>query len=207
MDQQLAAKEAELRLKKEQQLKDLEKQVAAAKTAGQPAPAAAQTQAAVPAPSAALPAAKPAPVPAADAAPPPPLPQPAAQHEPEASKPQEKPAAEPAKHEAEPEAPRTRIGELVDAGPGVAPPQLVSFPKPEYPPMARTLRVEGTVVVAVLVDENGQVQEVRIAEPIKQKAGLNEAALSAARSAHYKPATKDGVRVKMWTRLRIPFKL
>ena len=57
--------------------------------------------------------------------------------------------------------------------------------------MARTLRVEGTVVVSVLVDESGQVQEVRMAEPIKQKAGLNEAALSAARSAHYKPATKD----------------
>jgi TonB family protein len=63
------------------------------------------------------------------------------------------------------------------------------------------------VVVAVLVDENGQVQEVRMAEPIRQNVGLNEAALSAARSVHYKPATKDGVRVKMWTRLRIPFKL
>ncbi len=49
--------------------------------------------------------------------------------------------------------------------------------------MARTLRVEGTVVVSVLVDENGQVQDVRMAEPIRQKVGLNEAALAAARSA------------------------
>ena len=73
--------------------------------------------------------------------------------------------------------------------------------------MARKLRVEGVVVVSVLVDENGQVQEVRMAEPIQKKVGLNEAAVAAARSARYKPATKDGVRVKMWTRLRIPFKL
>lgn len=73
--------------------------------------------------------------------------------------------------------------------------------------MARTLRVEGVVVVAVLVDENGQVQEARMAEPIKQNVGLNEAAMASARSARYKPAAKDGVRVKMWTRLRIPFKL
>ena len=73
--------------------------------------------------------------------------------------------------------------------------------------MARTLRVEGIVVVAVLVDENGQVQEARIAEPIRQKVGLNEAAVAAARAARYKPATREGVRVKMWTRLRIPFKL
>jgi TonB family protein len=73
--------------------------------------------------------------------------------------------------------------------------------------MARNLRVEGIAVVSVLVDENGQVQEARMAEPIKQNVGLNEAAMSSARSARYKPATKDGVRVKMWTRLRIPFKL
>ncbi len=69
------------------------------------------------------------------------------------------------------------------------------------------MRVEGDVVVSVLVDENGQVQDARLKEPIKQKVGINEAALSAARSAHYKPATKEGVRVRMWTRLRIPFKL
>ncbi|MFL6235951.1 MAG: TonB family protein, partial [Thermoanaerobaculia bacterium] len=138
--------------------------------------------------------------------PPPPAPSPAAQKEPEPAKAQEKPP-EPAKREPEPEAPRAKVGELVDAGPGVSPPQLVSAPKPGYPPMARTLRVEGTVVVAVLVDENGQVQDVRMAEPIRQNVGLNEAALSAARSVRYKPATKDGVRVKMWTRLRIPFKL
>jgi len=69
------------------------------------------------------------------------------------------------------------------------------------------MRVEGDVVVSVLVDENGQVLDAKVTEPISQKVGINEAALSAARSAHYKPATKEGVRVKMWTRLRIPFKL
>jgi TonB family protein len=198
MDQQLAAKEAEMRLTREKQIKDLEKQVAAAKSAGQPPPVALK---AVPPPATAVTSAEP-PAPAEAAPPPTPVPQP------EPAKAQEKPpAAEPTKHAAEPEAPRTKVGELVEAGPGVSPPQLVSVPKPEYPPMARNLRVEGTVVVSILVDENGQVQDVRMAEPIKQKAGLNEAALAAARTAHYKPATKEGVRVKMWTRLRIPFKL
>ncbi|MFL6262631.1 MAG: TonB family protein [Thermoanaerobaculia bacterium] len=195
VDQQVAAKQAEIQKQREEQLKQLEKQVAAAKAAGQPAPAAASEQAPP----------RPAPAEAAPQ-PPPPAPSPAAQKEPEPAKAPEKPP-EPAKREPEPEAPRAKVGELVDAGPGVSPPQLVSAPKPGYPPMARTLRVEGTVVVAVLVDENGQVQDVRMAEPIRQNVGLNEAALSAARSVRYKPATKDGVRVKMWTRLRIPFKL
>ena len=73
--------------------------------------------------------------------------------------------------------------------------------------MARNLRVEGIVVVSVLVDENGKVEDARVAESIRQNVGINEAALRAARGARYRPATKDGVRVKMWTRLRVPFKL
>jgi TonB family protein len=202
MDQQLAAREAELRRKSDQQLKELEKQVAAAKAAGQPPPTA-PSSAATPAPAAAAPEqAPPRPTPVETAPPPAPVPEPVAQKEPEPPPPPKVQEKKP-----EPEAPRTRAGELVEAGPGVSPPQLVSFPKPEYPPMARTLRVEGTVVVTVLVDENGQVQDVRMAEPIRQKVGLNEAALAAARSVRYKPAKKDGVPVKMWTRLRIPFKL
>ncbi len=199
VDQQVAAQEAQLKKQQEEKVKQLEKQMAAAaKAGGQPAPAAP-----APAPAATSEQA-PHPAEAAPQPPPPPAPAPAVQKEPESPKAQEKPP-EPAKPE--PEAPRVKVGELVDAGPGVSPPQLVSVPKPGYPPMARTLRVEGTVVVSVLVDENGQVQEVRMAEPIRQNVGLNEAALSTARSARYKPATKDGVRVKMWTRLRIPFKL
>jgi TonB family protein len=67
--------------------------------------------------------------------------------------------------------------------------------------------VEGTVVVSVLVDENGRVEEAKLLTPIAQNVGINEAAVRAARGARYKPAVKDGVRVKMWTRLKIPFKL
>jgi protein TonB len=92
-------------------------------------------------------------------------------------------------------------------GPGVTPPKLVRFEKPEYPPIARRLRVQGVVVVSVLVDETGAVLEARLVQSASSEMGLDEAALGAARSARYEPATKDGVRVKMWTTLRIPFKL
>jgi TonB family protein len=200
VDKQLAQKEEDLRKKLDAQQKDLEKQLAAAKAAGKPLPT-------VPTPAAA------APEPAVPSAP---APAPEPKREPEPAKTQEKvvekappPAPEPARPRApEPAAaPRVKAGDLVEPGPGVSPPQLVNFSKPAYPPLARSMRVEGDVVVSVLVDENGQVQDVKVTEPIAQKVGINEAALSAARSAHYKPATKEGVRVKMWTRLRIPFKL
>jgi len=106
-----------------------------------------------------------------------------------------------------PPKPSVRVGQLVQMGPGVVPPQLVSFEKPEYPPIARRLRVQGEVVVAVLVDENGDVADARLERSIPQKVGINEAALDAARRAKYRPATKDSVRVKMWTTLKIPFRL
>ncbi len=207
VDRQLAGKEEELRKKNEAKLKELEKQVAAAKGATPPPTLAAGTKP-VPAPPPA--AAKPAaPEPAPQAAPPPRPPEPAKVEEkaPVPSPAVPAPSVEAAKHEAEPAAPRTKVGELVGIGAGVVPPQLVSSPKPGYPPMARTLRVEGVVICSVLVDENGEVQDVKITEPIKKNVGLNEAAVAAARASHYKPASKDGVRVKMWTRLKIPFKL
>ena len=48
---------------------------------------------------------------------------------------------------------------------------------------------------------------VRLERGVSQNVGLNEAALSAARTAKYQPATKDGVKVKIWHTLTIPFKL
>ncbi len=199
VDQQLAAKEEEMRKKNEEKLKELEKQLAASKV---PAPGV------TPPPVQQAPEATPEPSPAPRQAVPEPAPAPEPQREPEPVRAEEKPPEpEPQPPADNAEATRPRAGELVQEGTGVTPPQLVSFPKPEYPPMARNLRVEGIVVVAVLVDENGQVQDARVEESVRQKVGLNEAALKAARAARYRPATKDGVRVKMWTRLRVPFKL
>jgi TonB family protein len=190
VDKQLAEKEKELQRRNEEKLKELEEQLAEAKTAGQPAPTLAQAQVAQ---------TPPAPEPVTEVAPPP-APEPEPQREPE---PAQAPPPEPVR---EPEPPRVKLGDLVTPGAGVTVPKLVTTPKPEYPPMARKLGVEGVVTVSVLVDENGQVQDVRMLEPVKQKVGINEAAMAAARAARYQPATKEGVRVKMWTRLRIPFK-
>ena len=92
------------------------------------------------------------------------------------------------------------------AGGSVVPPKLVSTPKPEYPPLARKLGVEGVVVLSVLVDEQGRVEDVQLLERIGEDVGINEAAQQVARGAHFKPATRGGVPIKMWTRLRIPFK-
>ncbi len=106
---------------------------------------------------------------------------------------------------AKPQEPTVQLGQMVQAGEaGVIPPSLVSRPQPSYPPLAKQMRVEGDVIVEVLVDENGSVRDSRV---VKSVAQLDGAALSAARSAKFRPATKNGVRVKMWFRLNFPFRM
>lgn len=107
---------------------------------------------------------------------------------------------------AAPVKPKTKEGDLVGMGSGVTPPELIAAPQVRYPAMARKLAKEADVEVRVLVDERGAVREV---EPIGKKAGFgfDGAALDAARSAKYRPAQKDGVRVKMYINLTIKFNL
>jgi protein TonB len=99
---------------------------------------------------------------------------------------------------------RVRVGDLVAFGPGVTPPDLIRMPEPIFPTLAKRLNRGAVVEVRVLVDEKGQVQQTELAG---QKAGygFDQAAVEAAGRATYKPATKDGVRVKMWTVMKVRF--
>jgi len=97
-------------------------------------------------------------------------------------------------------------GDLVSMGQGVTPPRVVRQPPLAYPQVARRLRKEANITVRVLVDEEGDVAEVQ-AVGSKAGFGLDEAALSHARNCVWAPATKDGVKVKMWTDLKVVFKL
>jgi TonB family protein len=96
---------------------------------------------------------------------------------------------------AEPEVSR---GDLVGPGPGVTEPALVAPPRVNYPPIARQQRVSGRVVVLVLVSENGAVAEARLQKGIGGRSGLDGVVLSAVRGSRFRPATKNGIPVKMW---------
>jgi TonB family protein len=99
---------------------------------------------------------------------------------------------------------QVQVGDLVQQGPGVVAPKLVSQPEPRYPPAAKRLNRSAKVDIKVLVDERGRVVN---AELLGAKAGFgfDESALDAARRAVFQPATKDGIRVKMWRSMRVNF--
>ncbi|HEY0591920.1 MAG TPA: TonB family protein, partial [Thermoanaerobaculia bacterium] len=109
---------------------------------------------------------------------------------------------------AEPEPQPVRRGDYVAPGtPGLVDPALVALGKVMYPPMARTRKVQGIVILQVLVSETGSVVEARVLRGVKPDVGIDEAALQAARGASFKPATKDGVPVRTLKTITIPFKL
>jgi TonB family protein len=101
--------------------------------------------------------------------------------------------------------PQVQYGDLVQQGAGVTAPRLSSRLDPRYPPAAQRLNRAAQVDIKVLVDEKGKVMD---AERVGTKAGFgfDEAALDAAKRAVFQPATKDGIRVKMWTTIRVAFK-
>ncbi len=200
VDRELAKREQDLRRKLEADQEKLEQRLADVK-AGEDQRKATEAQK--------EPASPPASAPPAAA--PPAEPEPSSA-EPEAvpearTEPERVAQAAPPPPAAVPETPQVERGQLVKMGPGVVPPSLVSFVKPEYPAVARRLRIEGVVEAELLVDENGAVREARLSQPLRQDVGINEAALTAARGAKFRPATKDGVPVKIWTKIKIPFKL
>lgn len=101
--------------------------------------------------------------------------------------------------------PQVQVGDLVQPGPGVLGPKVVIQPDARYPVAARTLNRSAQVGIKVLVDERGRVMEAQMTGT-PSGFGFDEAALDAARRTTFQPATKDGVRVRMWTTLRVNFK-
>lgn len=99
-------------------------------------------------------------------------------------------------------------GTLVNlSDPGVIEPIVDRSPALHYPPIALRQRVEGAVELNVLVDEKGNVTDVKVLQDAGGKSGLTEAAIENVKRRKYRPATKDGVPVKVWLPVRVVFKL
>jgi protein TonB len=88
--------------------------------------------------------------------------------------------------------------------PGMKPPTVRRNVKPEHPLAAMKARVEGTVVLEALVDEQGRVADVRVMKSIPL---LDEAALDAARQWQFTPTLMNGEPVPVLVQLEMNFTL
>lgn len=79
---------------------------------------------------------------------------------------------------------------------------VVTREEPEYPPMARGMRLEGAVAVDAVIDERGKVVEV---EPVDGHPVLSHAVQRALRHWRFKPIRVAGEPIRAVARLHFKF--
>ncbi len=97
-------------------------------------------------------------------------------------------------------------GDLVDIENCDTAPVPTREVSPVVPMMARQRRVSGTVLLRVLIDENGKPAKVEVLRDVTPRVGLGAASAQALEQWRWKPAMKNGVKVKTWLAVQVPFK-
>ena len=77
---------------------------------------------------------------------------------------------------------------------------------PPYPRKARRLGYEGIVMLKVLIDEKGRVDDLTVLKSSGHTV-LDRAALSAVREWLFEPGTEGGIKKKMWVKIPVRFDL
>ena len=90
--------------------------------------------------------------------------------------------------------PKPEIPKVVKVSQGVLTSKLLSLPKPSYPPLAKQLRLQGSISVQVLIDEKGNVVS---AKALSGHQVLVNAAETAAKQARFSPTLLSGQPVKV----------
>ncbi len=96
-------------------------------------------------------------------------------------------------------------GDVLGIGNGVIPPQLIKKVNPEYSDEGRKAKRQGTVVLYVEIDTNGNVRKVAVRQSLGL--GLDEMALDAVKQWKFKPGTKDGAPVIVGAMVEVIFRL
>ncbi len=86
---------------------------------------------------------------------------------------------------------------------GVSGGELVQTVPPVYPTLARTLHIEGTVILSALIMEDGTVRDIKV---VGGPEVLSAAAVDAVKKWRYKPYELNGKPIKNQTKIRVDFK-
>src|SRR6266478_4705367 len=92
-----------------------------------------------------------------------------------------------------------------EVAPRIVSAEILSKPTPAYTDEARRLRVEGEVLLAVVLEASGHIRVVRVVRGLGH--GLDESAIRAAEQINFKPAMRDGQPVDSTAVLHIIFQL
>lgn len=88
---------------------------------------------------------------------------------------------------------------------GISPPHVIRKVEPIYPDEARRARVEGMVVLFLIVDASGRPRDLKVLKPLGS--GLDEAAIESVRQWVFEPGRKDGKAVAVQATIQVNFRL
>ena len=83
-------------------------------------------------------------------------------------------------------------------------PEAVTKVQPEYPEIARSANVDGTVLVQALVGKDGKVKDTKV---VKSIAMLDASAVAAVKQWVFKPALSNNKPVAVWVAVPVRFSL
>jgi TonB family protein len=95
--------------------------------------------------------------------------------------------------------------EELQKGTDIVGPVLLNNAGVSYTEEARTLKIQGSVAMVLLITENGDVDSVLLYRRLGH--GLDERAIEAARKLKFSPATQSGKPIRCWKRLIMGFNL
>ncbi|HEV8368836.1 MAG TPA: energy transducer TonB [Pyrinomonadaceae bacterium] len=82
---------------------------------------------------------------------------------------------------------------------------LTAKPEAEYTEDARENKIEGNVILHMVLRSNGEVSDIAVLKGLPH--GLNDKAIEAARNIKFEPAIKDGHPVSQYLRVEYVFTL
>jgi TonB family protein len=97
------------------------------------------------------------------------------------------------------------VGTVYRVGGAVSPPKALYAPDPEYSETARRAKLQGIVVLWLVVDKDGNPQQIKVQRKLGK--GLDEKAIEAVKQWRFKPSMKDGQPVPVMINIEINFRL
>ncbi len=90
-------------------------------------------------------------------------------------------------------------------GGGVTNPVALYKPEPKYTEEARQAKIQGSVLLSLVVDENGIARNIKVARPLDP--GLDQSAMDTLRQWKFRPGQKDGNPVAVAAQIEVTFRL
>ena len=96
-------------------------------------------------------------------------------------------------------------GPTVKPGNGISNPVPVYRPEPRYSEAARLAKIQGGVLLSLVVDQDGATRNIKVIRSLDP--GLDQMAIEAVRKWTFKPGQKDGNPVAVQAQIEITFRL